>query len=264
MSMKRTTVDGKTVNARTARMLALWEFNALRKFYVVQGSYNAGGVRQSAGTHDGGGAVDLSTYGWGSLKEKKWIVKQGRLAGFMAYLRPTIPGLWNEHVHAGALGDWEASSGLKDQFQDYRNGRDALASNGPDPDPRVRIRVFPKVRRKRVNALVAYLQFRTKNPKPRMTVARIQWVLNEKAGTNLRCDGIAGPVTRDAFKKWERKSGAPKADGVPGKPSLNKLGKGRFVARWFTYEKFHRSRQNTAEAVQDAFRAEEKSPTFPN
>ena len=83
MSMKRTTVDGKTLNQRTADMLAMWQFNSLRDFYVVQGSYNTG-VSASAGTHDGGGAVDLSVYGLGTTGDKKWHVKQGRLSGFAA------------------------------------------------------------------------------------------------------------------------------------------------------------------------------------
>src|SRR5690349_16423077 len=139
--MKRTTVDGKTLNERTARMLALWQFNSLTDFYVVQGSYNKGGVPASAGTHDGGGALDISVYGM-DLAEQKRHVKQGRLAGFMAYHRVALPGVWNPHIHAGALGDPEASSGLRTQFAQYRAGQDALADHKPDPDPRVRIRVY--------------------------------------------------------------------------------------------------------------------------
>src|SRR6478752_3609144 len=116
MAMERTTVDGRTVNKRTADMLALWQFNALTNYYVVQGSYNAGGVSASAGTHDGGGALDLSVYGFDN---EKWHVKQGRLAGFAAWYRPTRPGLWNEHIHAIAIGDPEASSGAKQQVDEY-------------------------------------------------------------------------------------------------------------------------------------------------
>lgn len=260
MSMKRVTVDGKTLNQRTADMLALWQFNALRDFYVVQGSYNAGGVTASAGTHDGGGALDISVYGM-DLAEKKRVVREGRLAGFMAYYRPTLPGVWNEHIHAGALGDPEASDGLKTQFKEYYAGEDALADHAPDPDPRVPIKVYPNVKLKKISGLVAYRQFKTKNPKARMTVKRIQWVLNEKLGTNLVCDGVAGPATRAAYKQWEKKIKAPAADGVPGKFGLGKLGEGRFTVSWLAYEKFIAAQKfDKAHAAA----AEKNNPTFPH
>ncbi len=257
--MERTYVDGKVVNKRTADMLALWQFNCLQDFYVVQGSYNAGGVAASGGTHDGGGALDLSVYGM-TYAEKMRMVKQGRLAGFMAYYRPTLPGVWNEHVHAGALGDPEASSGLKNQFSSYYNGRDALAGNGPDPDPRVKIRVYPNVEPKRVSLLTAYRQFKVKNPKKRMTVRRIQWVLNEKLGTNLICDGVAGPKTREAYKKWEKQIKSPDADGVPGRVSLAKLGVGRFTVSSVSYEKWRKTNATKTRQKVHEF----KKPTFKN
>lgn len=258
MSMKRTTVDGKTLNVRTARMLALWQFNSLQDFYVVQGSYNKGGVSASAGTHDGGGALDLSVYGM-TPRQKKFHVKQGRLAGFMAYYRAPLPGVWNEHIHAGALGDAEASSGLKTQFAEYRAGQDALADHKPDPDPRVRIRVYPHVKLKSVNLLTVYRQFKARKPVARTSVQRVQWVLNEKLGTNLVCDGVAGDKTRAAYKAWEKHVKAPQADGVPGRFALNKLGEGRFKVSYLSYEKF---RQTNTQHKQAAAAAEISNPTF--
>lgn len=259
--MKRTTVDGQTLNQRTADMLAMWQFNALTDFYVIQGSYNKGGVSQSAGTHDGGGALDISVYGLGDLSDKKWIVKQGRLVGFAAYYRPTRPGLWNEHIHAIAIGDAEASYGARSQMVEYRAGGDGLVGSNPDPDPRVHpIPVWPRVPLKTISALTAYRQFKAKRPKPRVTVKRIQWVLNEKLGTHLPVDGVAGPRTRDAYKAWERRVKAPSTDGVPGRYSLNKLGEGRFKTSWLSYEKW---RDEVTDAKAIARAAEEKSPTFP-
>lgn len=261
MSMTKVTVDGKTLNKRTADMLALWQFNSLQDFWVVQGSYNKGGVSQSAGTHDGGGAVDLSVAGF-TFEEKRWHVKQGRLAGFMAYYRPTIVNLWREHIHAGALGDPEASLGLRTQFAEYLAGGDALKGDAPDPGPRVEpIRYYPKVRLKRVSLLTAYRQFKAKTPVPRMAVKRIQWVLNEKMGTHLVVDGVAGPQTREAYKAWEKKIKAPVADGVPGRPSLKALGEGRFEVSWAKYEKWRKTHA-THKAL--AARTEKISPTFPN
>jgi hypothetical protein len=258
--MNRTNVDGQTLNQRTADMLKMWEFNSLTHYFVVQGSYNKGGVSQSAGTHDGGGALDISVTGLGSTTDKKWHVKQGRLAGFAAYYRPTISGLWNEHIHAIAIGDPEASSGAKSQMAEYRAGGDGLVGSRPDPDPRVSpIPVWPVRPLKKISALVAYRQFRAKKPKSRSTVKRIQWVLNEKLGTNLPVDGVAGPLTRAAYKKWEKRIDAPSADGVPGKFSLNKLGEGRFKTTWASYEK---ARKNDA-SKDRARRVEASKPTFP-
>lgn len=255
--MKKTTVDGKVVNQRTADMLALWQFNCLTDFYVVQGSYNAGGVVQSAGTHDGGGAVDLSEYGW-SDEFTKLVVLEGRRCGWMAYHRPTLPGQWNEHIHAGALGDPEASYGLQQQFAEYRNGGDGLSGNSPDTGPRVRIHIYPNVPLKSLNLLVAWRQFRIKDPKPRMTVKRIQWVLNEKLGTNLVCDGVAGPKTREAYAAWEKKINSPKAEGVPGPASLRALGAGRFRVSVTTYEKWVKTHDNKRQQRDN----EKKNPTF--
>src|SRR5690606_37754794 len=55
----RTTFSGRTVNERTRDMLAAAEEILGFDIVVTQGSYNAGGVAASAGTHDGGGAVDI-------------------------------------------------------------------------------------------------------------------------------------------------------------------------------------------------------------
>lgn len=260
--MKRTTVDNRTVNQRTKDMLDMWQFNALRDLYVVQGSYNSG-VGASAGTHDGGGAIDVSTYGWGDAADKKWIIKQGRLAGFAAWLRPTLPGVWNEHAHAVAIGDPELARGAANQVKSYYAGRNGLANNGPDPDPRVRITVWPNRQLKKISALTAYRQFKTKNPKARATVKRIQWVLNEKLGTDLYVDGVAGPATREAYKKWEKKIDAPVADGIPGRASLNKLGVGRFKVGYTAYEKLRAEQKaKRQEAKQAAAEQESKNPTY--
>lgn len=259
--MKRTTVDGRQVNERTKHMLDMWEFNALQNFYVVQGSYNRGGVSQSAGTHDGGGAIDLSVYGWGDLKNKRRIVKEGRRAGFAAYFRATLPGHWNEHVHAIAIGDPDLSSGARNQVSAYYAGRDALAGNGPDQDPRLRsIPVWPRRPLKRISAYAVTRQFKKKKKRKNMGVRRVQWVLNERLGTNLVCDGIAGPATKEAYKRWENKMKAPRADGIPGRASLNKLGRGRFKVGYVAYEKWMKEQKaDKKQAAQN----EENSPTYP-
>lgn len=256
--MKRTTVDGQTLNVRTADMLALWQFNCLTDFLVVQGSYNAGGVQASAGTHDGGGALDLSVFGW-TASFKDFVVRQGRLAGFADWHRVPSQGPWGEHIHAIAIGDPELSQGARQQVVEYRQGQDGLADHGRDDGPRVVILLYPHTRLKKVSLLSAWAQFRVKTPKSRASVARIQWVLNEKLGTNLVVDGVAGKKTRDAYKIWENRVGGKRANGIPGRFSLGKLGEGRFVPGVIAWEK-HLKHAAVSKSAQ--YENEKKNPTF--
>lgn len=103
-----------------------------RPWTLAQGSYNAGGVVNSAGTHDGGGAVDI---GAASLSDKqvRASVKWLRKAGFAAWFRPAAPGVWGPHIHAILLGHRTASPGARQQMDAYRNHRDGLAGNRIDP-----------------------------------------------------------------------------------------------------------------------------------
>lgn len=99
-----------------------------KEWRITQGGYNAGGVAASAGTHDGGGVVDLSVTGMGP-KQIKGMVKWLRKAGFAAWFRD-----WsgNEHVHAVLVGHVEASRGAKDQMASYKRHRDGLAGDNWD------------------------------------------------------------------------------------------------------------------------------------
>ncbi len=99
--------------------------------YVTQGSYNRGGVSASAGTHDGGGAIDLSVGGLSS-GERHALVRALREAGFAAWLRKR-PTFSSDHVHAIAIGDPDLPAGARDQVADYFAGRDGLAGHGKDP-----------------------------------------------------------------------------------------------------------------------------------
>lgn len=127
----RTTYDGNTVNWRTKAML----YVVGNRLYgdpwiltVYQGSYNRS-VSASGGTHDGGGAVDLSAHQW-------WRkIHALRRVGFAAWHRPAIPGLWGEHIHAIAIGDRDMSRAAEDQIRAYRHHRNGLASNRWDPYP---------------------------------------------------------------------------------------------------------------------------------
>ena len=93
---------------------------------VVQGSYNPGGVRQSGGTHDGGGVVDLLAWDW----QRK--VRVLRSIGFAAWYRPAISGLWGAHIHAVLIDHGRLSSSAAAQVASYRAGRDGLKGNRAD------------------------------------------------------------------------------------------------------------------------------------
>lgn len=132
---------GVTLNRRTAAALEWVEKQSGVTLSPAQGSYNAGGVSASGGTHDGGGAIDLRVRSY-SRGQRVKVTRSLKKAGFAAWYRPEVPGLWGPHIHAILLGDREASSAAKAQMDSYRRGRNGLANDGvdstwrPDPLPR--------------------------------------------------------------------------------------------------------------------------------
>ena len=135
------TYRGVRLNQRTIDMIEAAEKILGFKLRLTQGSYNAGGVSASAGTHDGGGAVDIA------LKDAKTgalfpevrrdrIRAATRQVGFASWIRDPSQSDWPWHCHAIAIGDPDLSRGARDQVADYRNNRNGLASNGRDDGPR--------------------------------------------------------------------------------------------------------------------------------
>lgn len=130
----RTTYQGKRINQGTAqimraanKMVRTATFGGERSdITMTQGSYNGGGVAASAGTHDGGGAFDLTAYNWRNR------VKVFRLLGVAYWDRPTLRGVWSHHGHGIVCGDGTASAGAKRQVTSYYNGRNGLANNARD------------------------------------------------------------------------------------------------------------------------------------
>lgn len=125
----RTTYGTKTVNSRTKVLLERAAVKYGQGFYLTQGSYNRG-VGASAGTHDGGGVVDISVSGMSNV-QRSAAVNALRQAGFAAWLRTPVEG-FAYHIHACAIGDREMAWGARSQVTAYFNGRNGLAGNGPD------------------------------------------------------------------------------------------------------------------------------------
>lgn len=130
----RITRDGKTINQRTDDMLKQAETlygKAIPR--ISQGSYNAGGVAASKGTHDGGGVIDIGLTA-ASPEDRQKLVIALRKVGFAAWLRTPSQG-FAYHIHANAIGDKEFSSSAAWQVREYFAGRDGLAGKGPDTHP---------------------------------------------------------------------------------------------------------------------------------
>jgi hypothetical protein len=121
----RTSFRGATVNKRTAKMLAQAEKICGCKFSITQGSWS--NASASAGTHSGGGAVDIA----GPSNKKVGAL---RAAGFAAWNRGAKWGSasFSPHIHAIAMGDRTASAGAKQQMKDYTAGKNGLAGGGKD------------------------------------------------------------------------------------------------------------------------------------
>nr|AXL06068.1 hypothetical protein GA0070561_5756 [uncultured bacterium] len=126
---------GVQVNTRTRTMLLEAERLLGRQLTITQGSYSSD-VGASAGTHDGGGALDLSVSGM-TTTTRTTVVRTLRTVGFAAWLRNPSQGDWPYHIHAIALADTDQSTGAQHQAGDYYLGLNGLANRGADDGPAV-------------------------------------------------------------------------------------------------------------------------------
>lgn len=133
-SGSQVTYRGVQMNTRTKAMLLASEGLLGRQLTITQGSYNPGGDPTSAGTHDGGGALDISVDGMSSTLRTN-VAKALRRVGFAAWVRTPAQGAWPYHVHAIALADTDQSSAAQHQAGDYYLGLNGLANRGPDDGP---------------------------------------------------------------------------------------------------------------------------------
>ncbi|MBW6438237.1 peptidoglycan-binding protein [Actinoplanes hulinensis] len=138
--------DGYVVNARTQAMLTEAERLLGYKIVLDQGSYNPGGDPTSAGTHDGGGVVDISVTGMTAAKRTA-VTKALRQVGFAAWVRSPSQGDWPWHIHANAINDTDLSTQAQHQVGDYYLGLNGLANRGPDDGPQVSINTWEQYKR---------------------------------------------------------------------------------------------------------------------
>ncbi|OII61216.1 hypothetical protein BJP40_06730 [Streptomyces sp. CC53] len=121
----RTSWGGVAVNQRTAQMLNM-ALALGASFSATQGSWSTS-VAASAGTHAGGGVVDL-------VPANNTNVAALRAVGFAAWNRGAAWGSpsFAPHIHAVAIGDPTASPAAQAQVASFFAGGNGLANGGPD------------------------------------------------------------------------------------------------------------------------------------
>ncbi|CAN7490770.1 peptidoglycan-binding protein [Knoellia sp. LjRoot47] len=132
----RTTFQGFPFNTRTVAMLAEARVLAGKAFVVEQGSYSPDVDPTSAGTHDGGGTVDLDAEALTGAQRTAAVTALRRV-GFAAWLRSPGQGDWPWHIHAVATNDTDLSLSAQKQIGAYYEGRNGLANNALDDGPKV-------------------------------------------------------------------------------------------------------------------------------
>lgn len=221
----RTTLGGRTLNRRTAAAVTQWQtiytlLEGRGTLHITQGSYNKDGVKASAGTHDGGGAVDVTATDWEICEYA------GRLVGFAAWHRLPSEGPWVEHCHGILVGDKEMSAGAAKQIHDYYAGLNALATHRRDTSPRPTVILSFAYPLRKVNFNNLREQA-LKNDRAIHAVKVVQRTLNAKTGSQLLVDGRYGSVTKGVYRRWEKQVDGV-GDGLPSEYALTLLGAARF------------------------------------
>lgn len=223
--------SGQTLNRRTLAV-----YNQIKTVYsvlggtghiiLIQGSYSRS-VAGSAGTHDGGGALDIMP----SIRTaKNWSIlqKAARFCMVADWDRPYLAGNWSHHNHGIVIGDKQMSYAAAKQVRDYYAHRNGLANHASDKTWHPSVIFSSPYPMHSVNLTNMRREARkSRNWIPIIGVIRVQRALNQKLGTGLRVDGLFGPATKKAYAHWERIVGGD-GDGIPGKYSLVLLGAGRF------------------------------------
>lgn len=128
---------GKPLDNATVAALKTAESRLGYELTIYQG---IGGAAASGGTHTVGRAVDLAPFDY----QRK--VRVLRDLGFAAWHRPTLPGVWVEHIHAILIfPDRINRKGISEsgyaQIGDFDHGGpggvpgDGLAGTNADPNP---------------------------------------------------------------------------------------------------------------------------------
>lgn len=181
----------------------------------------------SGGTHSGSGAFDLDPPPAGHTFHE--IQRAYRWGGCAAWHRPFN---WDgrggiEHVHVIVIGDAGVSIEALNQVHDYHAGLNGLANHGIDPTWRPNPILAFHYPLATVELAHVAEQATAQRKTVHAGVRHVQHCLNLKRHTALALDGIFGPKTRAAYKRWELQVGGD-GDGIPGAFALKLLGASQF------------------------------------
>jgi hypothetical protein len=233
------------LNRRSVCMLKQAQQDGGFTLGLVQGSFNPGpksthpcNVEASAGTHDAGGVFDASVKGLtGTQIDHR--VRHLRLAGWAAWHRTTIGG---PHIHAVAIGDTQLPQAAKNQVTAYKNGRNGLANNDPDPDARVDEKFFSDAFLARYvttappifadASILAFVSVRFQktheqftSPRSEKSIKLVQAALKELGLYPFPVDGEWGRETHKGFRLWRARLGVEHPNGTVNRASLEALGR---------------------------------------
>ena len=129
----RTPPTGPGLDNKTRAALQVVERDLGYELTIVQPSYSSG-VGASAGTHSGGGVVDLAP--WDHRRKVRALRDRGWAAWYRGTRRAADGSLiWNPHIHAVLIEHGKLSLEARAQVDDYLHGLNGLADDGRDPNP---------------------------------------------------------------------------------------------------------------------------------
>lgn len=124
---------GANTDADTAAMLSELQRVTGLSILLTQGSYSTS-VSASAGTHSGGGVVDLNLSGWDYPTIQR-VISAGRSMGGVGWYRTPAEG-FSYHVHMVRVDCADLAPAARAQVVQYYAGQNGLANHGPDDSTR--------------------------------------------------------------------------------------------------------------------------------
>lgn len=140
--MTRVHIQGFTTDRTTARAFTEAEHLYGAKLRIVQGSYHKG-VGASAGTHDGGGVLDISVRGL-SRSNINRAVRSCRRVGLWAWYRDQSSG-FSPHIHMVRVGCTDLAPIARQQIVAARKGYNGLGHLGMAAKDRHRAMKLPVI-----------------------------------------------------------------------------------------------------------------------
>jgi peptidoglycan hydrolase-like protein with peptidoglycan-binding domain len=227
---KRETWRGVIVCAHSVPKLNAWA-KAVGDDILIKplpgcGSYQTS-TTASAGTHAGGGAIDIDARNL-SAEQRNRIEAKGRLAGFqVAWERNAISGLWTWHTHALDPSCPNLAKPAVTQVVEFGGGGDGLVGTKPDSGTRENAEVLMQMFKLRLVSVVEEINNDAKVRLLQQAVRRPVdgiWDLQTDIDLrNTRAEAIDKQFDGDYFKKWTvtqrkrmQKSWGAATDGVWG------------------------------------------------